>query len=139
MGKEHMTQLTETKKLLVKILETPFNKELKVPCRLGYGEVLVQRCRVELSRVRKRLEKSKIKVPGFKLKATVFNKLNLQDANLSCDVITFKRMRPDDVVVDLSEIDKALNEIVRAEIKEEEAREAEHKGKLIIRTRAHQS
>lgn len=132
-----MTQLTETKKLLVKILETPYNQEIKVPVKLGFGGTVVQRCRVELSRVRNKIRKMPgAKMPVFKLRADIESKMDKENPARSFDLITFKRVRDTDVVIDMSDIDKVLNDIVKKEIEQEEKFEREQKGNIIIKKKA---
>jgi len=66
-----MTELTETKKHLMGLLRTAYDHEYKCTTELGSGAALVQRIRVELSRIRKRMEREKQTYKSFKVLSNV--------------------------------------------------------------------
>lgn len=105
MSKEH----NPTKALLLKILLTPFEAVYEHKCQTGHAEKLIQRVRVELSRVRAKYSSKKNNIPKFSLKAEI-----TRTATQPYDLIKFTKIRDvdDTIKVDTSGIDKVIDEII---------------------------
>lgn len=103
MNKEH----NPTKALLLKILLTPFGEVYEHQSPTGTAEKLIQRVRVELSRVRAKYKKNEI--PKFSLRADI-----IRAATQRFDLIKFVKVRDTDgsIKIDTSGIDKVIDEII---------------------------
>ena len=66
-----MYQLNETKRHLMAVLKTPYDCPYVFVTTHGGGTALVQRIRVELSRIRKQMTKRGIPSACFKLHASI--------------------------------------------------------------------
>ena len=80
--------ITQTKRLLTQLIKAPLDKPFVFTVPLGDGEAVVQRIRVELSRIRKRMEALGKDYIEFKVKKTI--KPNLID---QVDEVTLLRTK----------------------------------------------
>ena len=107
-----MTQTNETKKILVQVLSTKFNEPCVVHVKIFTAEMVIQRVRVELSRARKKAiaRHGAKNVPDFKLRADI-----VRSEAVKHDTIIFKKIRDTLIAVDMSDIDKILDDVVKEE------------------------
>lgn len=99
-----MASAQEIKKYLVQVCQQPLNVEVRLEVAIGTGYNTVQRMRVELSRVRKRLESKRHHIQRFKLYSRV-------EYGIKSDMETIVFIRTPEggsPPVDMSDLEKML-------------------------------
>lgn len=104
-------ELLKTSKYLHKVVTTPLNMPCELIVPFGYGDILSQRIRVELTRVKKKLKAAGHQVAEFMLKADVKH-----DLERNRDILTMTR-RAKDGDIDLSDIERMMEEAMGGEKK----------------------